>query len=236
MQKEIIHLSDIPSTNDYLMSLPTPAPDAMTIAVASHQTAGRGQGSNKWESEDGKNLLFSILTSPVSVPIAKQFVLSMAGALALKHVLDRYTKDITLKWPNDIYWRNAKICGMLIENRLKGMQICDSIAGIGINVNQREFQSDAPNPISLWQITGQETNRQALLEDIICRIESYMLQDVRERYMQALYRRKGLHPYCDAQGAFMARIEDVEEDGHLVLMTEDGERRRYAFKEVSFVI
>lgn len=162
--------------------------------------------------------------------------ISMAVSLAVTDALGQYIGDLSVKWPNDIYWRNAKICGMLIENRLKGMQICDSIAGIGINVNQREFQSDAPNPISLWQITGQETNRQALLEDIICRMESYMLQDVRERYMQTLYRRKGFHPYCDAQGAFMARIEDVEEDGHLVLMTEDGERRRYAFKEVSFVI
>ena len=233
MKEKIVYIEETDSTNRWLREH---GGDEDCVVWANYQTDGHGQGSNHWESERGKNLTFSVLMHPTHLPANRQFHISMAVSLAVTDALGQYIGDLSVKWPNDIYWRNAKICGMLIENRLKGMQICDSIAGIGINVNQREFQSDAPNPISLWQITGQETNRQALLEDIICRMESYMLQDVRERYMQTLYRRKGFHPYCDAQGAFMARIEDVEEDGHLVLMTEDGERRRYAFKEVSFVI
>lgn len=245
MLKEIIHLSDIPSTNDYLMSLPTPAPDAMTIAVASHQTAGRGQGSNKWESEDGKNLLFSILTSPVSVPIAKQFVLSMAGALALKHVLDRYTKDITLKWPNDIYWRDRKISGTLIETSVVGKTLKRCIYGIGLNVNQNRFFSDAPNPVSLLNITRHDTPLNLLLDDILQSFEHYYTLVINgnhdaivSQYNAALYRSSGFHAYKDvATGEeFDACIHHVGTDGLLHLVDNNGNNRIYSLKQVKFII
>lgn len=233
MKYEIVHIAETDSTNRWLRNN---AGEANRVVWADYQTAGRGQGSNHWESERAKNLTFSVLLHPTHVPANRQFHISMAVSLAVMDALGQHIGDLSIKWPNDIYWRNGKICGMLIENSLKGSHICNTIAGIGINVNQQSFCSDAPNPVSLWQITGQETDRQQLLNDIVDRIDQYIHQDVRQRYMLSLYRRKGYHPYCDAQGAFMARIDNVEDDGHLVLATEDGELRRYAFKEVTFVV
>jgi len=106
-----------------------------------------------------------------------------------------------------------------------------------LNVNQQEFQSKAPNPVSLWQITGQETDREQLLKDILQALDKYMAHgDLGEMYRSQLYRRKGFHPYADKDGAFMAEIVDVEDDGHLLLSDDSGRERRYAFKEVTFII
>ena len=202
---------------------------------ADYQTAGRGQGTNRWESERGKNLTFSILLHPVDLPANRQFLLSMQVSLAICEALSEHIGDLSIKWPNDIYWRNAKIAGILIENRLQGQVIRDSIVGVGLNVNQRQFQSDAPNPISLWQICEHETDREQLLKDILAALDRLLGQEVREQYLSMLYRRKGFHPYVDKDGAFMAELEDVEDDGHLLLCDDSGGRRRYAFKEVMFI-
>ncbi len=205
--------------------------------MADYQTAGRGQGSNRWESERGKNLLFSLLIHPEGVPANKQFFISMAVSLAIIEALGQHIGDLSIKWPNDIYWRNGKIGGILIEHTLYGQMIRDSIIGVGLNINQRTFHSDAPNPVSLWQICEHETDREQLLQDILRYFEKYLAeQDLKEQYFLQLYRRKGFHPYADGQGAFMAEIVDVEDDGHLLLRDESGRVRRYAFKEVTFII
>ena len=149
---KILKLTETASTNDVLLAHPAPSNGEMVVAVAEYQTAGRGQAGNSWESERGKNLLFSILTCPQNIAIADQYVLSMAGALALKAALDRYTDHITLKWPNDIYWHDRKISGTLIETTVKGKRIDRCVYGIGLNVNQSEFRSNAPNPVSLYNI------------------------------------------------------------------------------------
>ena len=154
---KILKLTETTSTNDVLLAHPAPSPKEMVVAVAEYQTAGRGQAGNSWESERGKNLLFSILTCPQNIAVTDQYVLSMAGALALKAALDRYTDHITLKWPNDIYWRDRKISGTLIETTVKGKRIERCVYGIGLNVNQHEFRSNAPNPVSLYNIIGVET-------------------------------------------------------------------------------
>jgi BirA family biotin operon repressor/biotin-[acetyl-CoA-carboxylase] ligase len=204
--------------------------------VADYQTAGRGCGTNTWESERGKNLLFSLLIHPAEVPAVKQFRISMAISLAILDTLEQHIGDVSIKWPNDIYWRNGKLGGILIENRLQGGCIKDCIIGVGLNVNQEQFHSDAPNPVSLKRIHGQETEREQLLSDILVRFDEYLTQDLKARYLSRLYRRKGFHPYADKEGAFMAEIIDVEDDGHLLLRDDNGHDRRYAFKEVQFVI
>ena len=158
----------------------------------------------------------------------------MAISLAICEALGQHIGDLSIKWPNDIYWRNGKLGGILIENTLKGNLIKDSIIGVGLNVNQREFHSDAPNPVSLWQITGQETDREQLLKDILQRLDRG--GGSKNRYMQMLYRRKGFHPYTDKNGVFMAQMTGVEDDGHLLLLDDNGKQRRYAFKEVQFII
>jgi len=160
----------------------------------------------------------------------------MAISLAIADALGEQIGDVSIKWPNDIYWRNGKIGGILIENRLSGQIIRDSIIGVGINVNQQHFHSDAPNPVSLWQIHGQETDREALLHEILDRFSLYIHQEIKERYKAILYRRKGFHPYSDKEGTFMATFVDVEDDGHLLLSDESGKERRYVFKEVQYII
>ena len=237
---EIIHIDETDSTNQWLKdrrtseSLTNGRVDEGQVVWTEYQTAGRGCGTNRWESERGKNLLFSLLISPEYLPANKQFQLSMAISLAIVDALGQLVGDLSIKWPNDIYWRNGKLAGILIENTLKGNLIKDSIIGVGLNVNQRKFHSDAPNPVSLWQITGQETNREQLLKDILQRLD--FKDGLKERYMKSLYRRKGFHPYTDKDGVFMAEIVGVEDDGHLLLSDDNGKKRRYAFKEVQFVI
>ena len=246
MEWKITHIDETDSTNRWLREHCTGGQTLCAtnrtrglspceVVWADYQTAGRGQGTNKWESERGKNLTFSILLHPETLPANRQFLLSMQVSLAICEALSEHIGDLSIKWPNDIYWRNAKIAGILIENSLQGSVIRDSIVGVGLNVNQRQFQSDAPNPISLWQICEHETDREQLLKDILAALGRLLGQEVREQYLAMLYRRKGFHPYVDKDGAFMAELEDVEDDGHLLLCDDSGGRRRYAFKEVMFI-
>ena len=233
MEWDIVHIDETDSTNQWMKHHLS---DTDFCVVADYQTAGRGCGSNTWESERGQNLLFSVLLHPLSVPASKQFHISMAVSVAISEALEQYIGDVSIKCPNDIYWRNGKICGILIEQTLKGTAIRECIVGVGLNVNQRAFHSGAPNPVSLWQISGQPTDRMRLLSDILQRLKRLMDEDVRQRYLQRLYRRRGFHPYTDACGAFMAEITGIEDDGHLLLRDDSGHERRYAFKEVQFVI
>ena len=238
MTFECIYLDETDSTNRWLAENGV----GEMVVVSDYQTAGRGQGGNAWESERGRNLLFSVLVHPVWLPADRQFLLSEAWALSLKDVLDGYAADIRVKWPNDIYWCDRKISGTLIETRLGGGLFKDAIIGTGINVNQQCFFSDAPNPVSLWQITGQETDRDTLLHQVLEVFGGYLrtLQAadyamLRAAYHQALYRREGFYRYRDDRGLFDARLLEVTDGGMLVLLDADGRERRYGFKEVAFV-
>ena len=213
------------------------------VVVADYQEAGRGQGQNKWESERGKNLLFSVKTPVPAIPANRQFLLSMAGALALKDVLDDYAEAFTLKWPNDIYWHDSKISGTIIDTAISGKVICQCIYGIGININQRIFTSDAPNPVSLCTIVGHDVDRDGVMEKFLHRLENrmdalekYRYDDVTAEYVGSLYRRSGFFEYEDCCGRFSAEIVGVMPNGHLVLCDSDGKRRDYELKEVKFII
>jgi BirA family biotin operon repressor/biotin-[acetyl-CoA-carboxylase] ligase len=237
---KIIHIDETDSTNrwlkDWLVAESEMKAKNYLVVVTEYQTAGRGCGSNTWESERGKNLIFSVLIRPQNMPASLQFHISMAMSLAICEALGTMVGDLSIKWPNDIYWRDSKIAGMLIEHTLVGAYVKDSIIGVGLNVNQRVFHSDAPNPVSLWQISGHETDRSQLLHNILEAFEQYLLQDnIREKYLIQLYRRRDFYPYCDKNGAFMARIITVEPDGQLLLCDEEGHERRYFFKEVRFI-
>lgn len=238
----IIHLDETDSTNRYLREYEGSGGEAVAV-VADFQTAGRGQGKNRWESERGKNLTFSVRTSPRGVPVQQQFLLSMAIALAVRDTLATYADGMTVKWPNDIYWCDKKISGTLIETTVSGKDIRTCIFGTGININQTEFCSDAPNPVSLRQILNRDVDREAVLRGVLDKLTEnlQLLEDGRageisRRYMEHLYRREGMFGYRDKGGDFIACIETVVPDGHLVLKTDSGEERRYAFKEVAFRI
>ena len=206
--------------------------------VADYQTAGRGCGTNTWESERGKNLLFSMLIHPTEIPASRQFLVSMAMANSIAKVVSKYVNNVSIKWPNDIYVGNHKICGILIENHLQGGVIKDSILGVGLNVNQLRFVSDAPNPVSLANLTGQEFDTEMLLQQILASFDAEWadIEGVRSRYMEQLYRRTGFYRYRDACEEFFAELMTVEEDGHLILRKIDGYTNRYEFKEVTYIL
>lgn len=239
---KVIRLETVDSTNNFLRNYTPEEGERMTIVVAEEQLAGRGQGSHTWESERGKNLTFSILTHPDRVPLRNQFLLSEAGALAIKMALAEYvTDDITLKWPNDIYWKDKKLSGTLIETKISSGHIKDCIFGVGLNVNQSEFHSDAPNPVSLCQIVGHELDREEILQKVIkafctcyALIEKGGYNDISALYHDALYRKHGFYPYEDQNGAFEAAIVEVEDNGHLILRDRQGEIREYEFQEIKY--
>ena len=241
-----IKVNQTASTNTYLSRLAATLPGGTVIYTPS-QTAGRGQKGNSWESEDGKNLTFSLLLKRPPIKARDQFYLSEAASLAVVEALTAEAGEgFTVKWPNDVYWQDKKVCGMLIENSLEGTYIATSIVGIGINVNQKHFVNDAPNPVSLINITGREHDLETLLKKVCSTIEQTVeslgddtaRQDLHHRYMAALYRNDGaLHPFEDASGRrFMATIDGIDPDGTLTLLHEDGTSHSYLFKEVKHII
>ncbi|MCR4958621.1 MAG: biotin--[acetyl-CoA-carboxylase] ligase [Prevotella sp.] len=243
MTFDITHIEETESTNRWLMEHASKRADAVSqdlVVWADYQTAGRGCGTNTWESERGKNLLFSLLIHPHELKANAQFRISMAISMAIVNALNAYISPLTtlpsplsIKWPNDIYWHDSKLCGILIENSLSGAFVRESIIGVGLNVNQTQFLSDAPNPVSLRQITGREHDRESLLHRVV---EHFTLNINADDYRALLYRRHGFHPYHDAEGDFEAELITVEDDGHLLLRDSEGKQRRYAFKEVQFTI
>lgn len=245
VKPNIIWLDETDSTNNYLKNYIPASDEKICVVVADYQEAGRGQGDNTWESERGQNLLFSIMVHPLMVPVHSQFLLSMAEGLALKEALDKYTDSITLKWPNDVYWKDKKIGGTLIENTLGGGHIKNCVFGTGIDVNQTEFKSSAPNPISLKNILGSDVDRKKLMDEIIesftkyyAMIENGQYGEISALYHLALYRKHGFFNYRDVKTGevFEAAIIEVADDGTLVLRDRQGIISEYRFKEIETVL
>ena len=272
----MLELDEVESTNSYLRQLDMPDDRRMTLVTAEYQTGGRGAGTNRWESAKGENLLFSLRVMPGALPVARMFAISEAAALAVRESLEGLLKEqgargkehentdilstppapcslplaptpaFTVKWPNDIYYGDSKVAGILIENDLMGSKVKSSVIGIGINVNQRRFVSDAPNPRSLADIVGHDVERRSVLEAFMDRIalslkqidegKEEALDALHSNYRKHLYRFAEKHKYRDEMGVFCATLIDVEPSGHLVLMADDGKRRRYEFKEVKYIL
>lgn len=243
IEPKMIHLAEVDSTNEFLRNYTPQEGEEMTVVTTDFQTAGRGQGKNTWESNAGENLLFSVLTHPKDLPANRQFLLSQAIALAVRDALRVYIGDIEVKWPNDIYWHNHKLGGILIECRLSGAKVKNCIMGVGVDVNQEEFENLTKNPISIYQITNRHIDRHDLLNSIIEELQHYLqmiadhrYEEISLDYQHSLYRRNGYHAYRDNDGTFLARFVTIEPSGRLVLKDDDGYLRSYAFKEVKFLI
>ena len=221
-------------------------PEGERFLYTAFQTAGRGQAGNGWESEEGKNLLCSILLPPKK----ELFDLNVLTAVAVQRLLG---EGFTIKWPNDIYYGDKKVAGILIENAIIGNEIKYSIAGIGLNVNQTIFVSNAPNPVSLKQISGKETDIDALMQALMTQIEALEAMDeaqVWAYYRDHLYRREGFWPFVErevstaptmnaekgAEGIFLAKIENVRTNGEIELRDQNGNLRIYHFKQVRYVL
>lgn len=240
---EIITLDATTSTNDYLLSLNT---ERDLCVVTDYQLAGRGMGTNVWESERGKNLLFSLLVHPLWLGIQKQYLMSMVQAVSLWEALSDYVENptlLTIKWPNDIYYKDCKLSGTRIDLNLQGMKIQDMVIGTGVNVNQLHFTGTAPNPVSLSQITGLTYSVSDILRNILNVFErNYALlrsgaeQYIIRCYHEHLYRRVGMYRYRDKDGEFLAEIVNVASNGILTLKRAEGPLSQYEFKELSIVL
>lgn len=250
-------IAETDSTNTLLRQHFLDREDLFTV-YTDFQTAGRGQQGNGWESEKGKNLLFSTLLRQWQIPLDRLFLLNQAVSLALyRAVLPCLPADLqpflAIKWPNDLYFKDRKLAGILIENLWQANRLHRSIAGIGLNVNQARFLSSAPNPVSLCQITGHEIERLTILHHFLRNLQSLrtLLPDnIHQAYMNALYRRQGLFLWEEREVStdptmpqternnrqFLASIHTILPSGELVLLTKDNQLRTYHFKQVRYVL
>lgn len=240
---KVFFFENLTSTNTYLsdMMLNNDLPEG-TIVRTNYQTAGRGQKGNKWDSQDGMNLLISILLYPTMINPVDQFLISMALSLGICDFLKTYTHDYSIKWPNDIYISNDKIAGILIENSIMGDKITSTIAGIGLNINQRTFQSSVPNPVSLNMITGRDFDLLVCFNKLISELDKRYKQLLSENYSQTkedyiskLYLKDKWHSYRDKNGVFRGCIRSVSDHGNLQIENSKGRIVDYGFKDISFM-
>ena len=239
--KMIYHFPITTSTNDDARDEKYHEGD---VVWADFQTAGRGQRGHEWHSRKGENLTFSVVLEPTFVPIAEQFSVSEVVALSLVDMLAEYGIAAKIKWTNDIYVGDKKLVGILIEHSLSSSTLRRTIVGIGINVNQKEFDSALPNPVSMAQLLGKEFDLEEVLTRFLSHLQSnYELlrggekESLHERYNSLLYRKNEYHTYALPSGEkFKAKIVGTAPSGALCLENECGERKDYLFKEVEFVI
>ena len=240
-----MYLESTDSTNTLLKQLAAEG-NPPEFIYAGFQTAGRGQMGNGWESEANKNLLCSILLPPRK----NLFELNVAVSVAVYRMISELgISELGIKWPNDIYWQDKKVAGILIENAIIGNEIKYSIAGIGLNVNQTTWKTDAPNPASLKQIHGTDFDIDELMQRLLAEVQKALDEDVWEDYREHLYRREGWWYFAERvvsvvpsrvltehpENMFLAQIKKVTEQGELVLQTQEG-TKKYHFKEIQFVL
>ncbi|MEX8546866.1 MAG: biotin--[acetyl-CoA-carboxylase] ligase [Mucilaginibacter sp.] len=195
--QNILTYKEITSTNDLLKQLVAnskPVPEG-TVIMAEYQTAGKGQQQNGWHSEAGKNLTFSLLLYPQFLSPQNTFDLAAAMSLGvIKPLREILGDEVRLKWPNDIYYKQQKLGGMLIENTITGNAIKSAVVGIGININQESFPAHLPNPVSVKQILSENYAIKEVLLQICAGIEFYYLklkagksEEIKQEYLNNLY-------------------------------------------------
>ena len=247
MEGIIKHVNVTGSTNRNLAELQQiaemeghPLPEFFTVA-ADFQEAGRGQGSNRWFSDAGENMLCSILFRP-PVPATRQFLFNQYFSLTVRKFLLRYVPEVKVKWPNDIYVGDRKIAGILIEHSVVGDRISRTIVGIGLNINQKEFPSPLPNPTSVFLETGVRHDVGALTAEFVAlcaaeygRLDVRGSDELRSEYLACLYRRGEFHGYLVGSERVTARIDGVDAYGRLLLSDKNGQNRCCGIKEISFL-
>ena len=238
----IMWLAEADSTNNVLLRHIRDY-DNLSVVAAVTQTAGRGQRGNRWVSAPGDNLTFSLLLRPSALPVREVMSVTFLSTLVVRDWLRGKGVQAVIKWPNDIYVGNRKICGMLVENGLEGTSVAWSVIGIGINLNQTAFPGELVNPTSLKRLTGEEYDLKESLEEI-CRLFEERLPDLDDRrdrlyaqYCEGLFQAGLPRPYRDlATGEeFTGTIKGVAQDGRL-LMDREGTLLTYSFKEVGYIL
>ncbi len=239
----IVYLDSVDSTNNYAAKeLLTKSLNEGTVFAAACQQSGRGLGGSYWEGADGLNLTFSIVLYPRQVEVVRQFSISKAIALGITDFLSAYTEDVAIKWPNDIYAGNKKIAGILIETAVSGGKISRAVIGIGLNINQEEFISDAPNPVSLKNLTGKIYDLPEMLNKLCCKLDRRYLRlisgnsaRINSDYEKLLYLNGKWAHYLADEAEFEGFITGTDQEGRLMIQTRQGDIRRFLFKEVQFL-
>ena len=242
--KNIIILNEVGSTNNYANQLIVSKQAVEgTVVLTYNQKEGRGQRGNSWESEAGKNVLMSIILFPKFLAAENQFMISKIVSLALTDFIQKETDNVSIKWPNDLYVGDKKIAGILIENSIKGHILCSSVLGIGLNVNQEQFVSNAPNPVSLKKITGKNYDIELFATEIAALVFEYYnkLKEgetkwINSQYFDKLFRKNTWSKFRKEGLEFEALIKGIGELGQLQLENRDGIVSEYMFKEVEYVI
>lgn len=240
----IIKLDAIDSTNDFLKELSrSQSVENFTVVTAVHQTKGRGQMGSVWEAEIGKNLTMSILVKDILSSISEIYTLNIAISLAVFQALKELNiPKLSIKWPNDIMSDTKKIGGILIENGIKTDSRIESIVGIGLNVNQKDFIG-LPNASSLAVVSNSEFD----LDDLVAKIHfqikkncGLLVSDQSEllwkKFHQVLFRIGVPMPFEDDQkNRFMGIIQKVSDDGKLELLLEDDSLKTFGIKEITML-
>ena len=245
MALKIFHFDEINSTNVWLYDKISEKNDISdVVVVASHQSAGRGMDKNKWESEAGKNLLFSIALNVNFLEAENQFQISQAVSVAIVETLAQFidNQQLFIKWPNDIYFGDKKLAGMLIQNTVEGRMMGTSIIGIGLNVNQIEFSKDIPNPISLKMISGEDFDLENLLNLLINNIKSSVESlrfpvnqiEIHEKYISKSYRFGVWSEYFYQNQVKSMIINGFDKYGRLLLRDKEGAGIVCDVKELQF--
>lgn len=236
----IIWLECVDSTQSYLNSLDTEELSEWTIIASKSQEKGRGQGKNQWESEDNKNITFSLLLKPNYISIIDQFKITQVISLGVYDFLSKYVSNVHIKWPNDLYVGGNKICGILIQNKVCGMEYTNAICGIGLNINQTVFKY-APNPTSLKIETNLDFCINDCLNELLdcIRHRELMLiegksEELKDEYILNLLYYKVWAKYYYDNEYIWARILDVNEFGYLILEKKDNRKIEVELKEIKF--
>jgi BirA family biotin operon repressor/biotin-[acetyl-CoA-carboxylase] ligase len=237
----ITWLPEIDSTNNEAARNLAAAPEG-SVWAAHFQTAGRGQQNNTWESDAGKNFMFSLLLRPVWLPAEDQFYISKIASLGVCDFLTQHAITSAIKWPNDSYANGKKIAGMLIEHHIGGHTMSASIIGIGLNANQKKFSETAGNPTSMLLESGSPVAVEAALPELVAAIlRRYQLlqqggaQRIDDEYHARLYRLNEWHWFESEKRRFLAKLVAVQRNGQVLLLDENGKTNAFAFKEVRFL-
>jgi BirA family biotin operon repressor/biotin-[acetyl-CoA-carboxylase] ligase len=242
--QNLIELNAVDSTNNFAREmLLNSRPVEGTLIVANEQFAGRGQAGNTWQTEAGKNLTETVILYPDFLEADKQFFLNMAVALAIKDFCEFVlNEEIKIKWPNDIYFGDKKLGGVLIENVVSGSKLSSSLIGIGININQQEFPAALPNPASFAQIRNSTYDIRKLITELSGFLEKYYLQlrqlhfnFLDKAYTESLYRYQQTHEFKKGEQIIRGEINGVTKEGKLIIHS-NAKELKFAFKEVEFVI
>ncbi len=237
--KDIIYMPTCHSTNDIAADLYKKNQlNVGTVVMTGHQMSGRGQRGNSWEAAPGKNITCSIVFSPSFLELTENFYLNIFSSLGIVDYLSKLDENFKIKWPNDIFFKNRKICGLLVENTIKGQAIASSILGIGLNVNQVAFET--PDAISLANIFNHDFHIDEVLGGIcefiekrFMQLESYQFDELKKDYLKRMYWLQEKHTFY-ANDYFEGSIIGISPSGKLQIETIQG-IREFAFKEVKFI-